>query len=150
MTMTALAFEERLKKLNSNLYIDKENIIYSTNAELGSSGIYLKHKKRDYIPVYGLDLQDRIAAEKNNSADDYIAWVTKQIVYEADQFDKDGKCVAMGWRSIIKRLIKDNITTTKKAKLFFGWEESDYDRLTFEEKRALCLQQRTDIPVMNL
>ncbi len=150
MLMSSIAFEEKLKKLNINLYIDKEHITYATNNKLGSSGIYLKFKKRDYINVYGLDWQDRIAAEKNNNTDDYITWVTKHIVYESDQFDDNGKCVALGWRSILKNLIKQRVTTPEKCRKVFGWEESDYDRLSFEEKRALCLPRSTDIHVTNL
>lgn len=150
MTMTALCFEEKLKKVNPNLYIDKEHITYATNPELGSSGIYLKNRRRDYINPTGLEYDYKKAVETHNAADDYITWVTKHIVFESDQFTEEGKRVALGWRTIVKKLVKDNLITSKKAKAIFGWEESDYDRLTFEEKRAQCLQRHTDIPVTKL
>lgn len=150
MQMTSIAFEEKLKKVNPALYIDKDNVTFETNKELGSSGIYCKGLNREKINLFGLDWQDRRAAEKYNDTDEYITWATKHVVYEYDQFDEQGKCIGLGWRTIVKNLIKSKVADYKKCRKVFGWEESDYDRLSYEEKRALCQQQRTDIPVMNL
>lgn len=148
-------FEEKLKKLNPKLYIQKEKKIFSVNKEHGSTGIYLKDVRReqieddsigyiknkagDYIKVDNMTNE----IEKHNAEpDSYVGWVTYDFVPEGEKFDQNGKLIAIGWRTIVKRLVHKGITTEKLAKNIFGWSESAYDRLSYDQRREFELCQQ--------
>jgi hypothetical protein len=144
-------FCDKLKKLNSLLYVDCNRVVYTINPILGTSGIYLKNKKRDQIDERGLS-GDQLSDARiiNDQHDEYIGWVTHGFVPEGDKFDDSGKCIARGWRSIVKKLVEYGITTSKKAKTIFGWEQSSYDVLSYEQKvRFECQHQAQVTHVMN-
>jgi len=150
MSMSFHSFEEKIKKLNPKIYIDKAHRVFTVNKELGTSGIYLKDFNSFNESTFGLSGEDKLIVEKMNAEqDEMIGWTTHDIVYEADQFDESGKIIATGWRSILKRFVKSGYVDADKARQVFGWEESDYDRLTYEQKRDLCLQQRLATQEMN-
>ena len=147
-------FENKLKELNKDLYIQKNKKIFSINKEHGSTGIYLKDRKREQIEddtisymknkngdyVHVGNLSNEIE-RYNKEPDTYLGWVTYDYVPEGEEFDDNGRVIAIGWRSIVKRLVAQGITTEKKAKTIFGWSESYYDRLTYEQRREFECQQ---------
>lgn len=135
--MDILSFDERLKKINKNLYIDFNHRVYSLNPELGSSGIYLKHKKRTPIPGTTADVR-----LYNDQDDSMIAWCTHRHVPEGNVYDKTGRLIAIGWRAILSRCVKQNVCSKYKAEKVFGWEESDYDRMDDEQRKVFEWQQR--------
>ena len=146
-------FEHKLKKLNKDLYIQTEKKTYSVNKEFGSTGIYLKNKKREQIVddgnahyknkegyhEYGSSLTNAI--EKHNAEPDtYVAWVAYGDVPEGEVFE-GRQVVKPGWRSIVRRLIKQGIVGQDKVRKVFNWEESTYDRMTYEQKMEFQCQQ---------
>lgn len=129
-------FYEKLKELNPFLYVDLNHVTYATNKVYGSSGIYLKGTQRELIKMSGLEDAELSSQVKdwNAAQDDYVGWVTHGVVPEGDKFDENGRHVFNGWRTIVKRLVNQGITTKEKAKLVFGWEESTYDRLNYSQR----------------
>lgn len=128
-------FRDKLTLLNPNLYVDLNHQILSLNSR-GTSGIYLKGRR------YAEKLDDSVlsgeeaktARRYNEATDIYVGWCTHGYVTEGDEFDENRRLIGVGWRSIIKRLIRDGYTTAEKAKEVFGWTLSDYDRMSLDQK----------------
>lgn len=128
-------FKFLLKKLNPRIFVDENHRVFTTNKELGSSGIYLRGKKYDHIDSSVLDGDARKSADAYNDSNDiYIGWVTHGIVPEGDIFDENGRIIARGWRTTIKSLCQKGYIDEKKAKKVFSWNPSDYDMMNYEQK----------------
>lgn len=129
-------FKKKLTELNPNLYIDENHQVTALNPR-GTSGIYIKgrvdNEKIDDSVLTGEEA--KLARRYNEFQDTYVGWVTHVYVLESDEFDEKGRFIGPGWRSIIKRLIKQGHTTSEKAKEVFGWTKSFYDDLNLDEKR---------------
>jgi hypothetical protein len=122
------AFQDLLQDLNPKLYVDFKKRMYSLNPD-GTSGIYLRGKKREHMKGYTQE-----AAISNAQEDDYIAWCTHGWVPEGNKYDENGRMVAFGWRSIVRRLIDKGVVDRAKAFRRVGYLNSDYDRMSHEEK----------------
>jgi hypothetical protein len=137
-SMDINTFQEKLKELNPNLYIDFNHRILSLNPELGTSGIYLRGRKREKIKS-----NKREADILNDQDDDYVAWCTHKWVPEGNEYNPQGRLISLGWRTILRRLIAKKVVDSSKAERVFGWEESDYDRMTDDQKKEFECQRST-------
>ncbi len=134
-------FKNKLSELNPNFYIDLEHRVTILNPR-GTSGIYLRGtpyaEKLDDSVLSGEEA--KLARRYNESPDIYIGWVTHGYITEGDEFDERGRLIGPGWRSIIKRLIKQGHATAEKAHEVFGWVMSDYDRMSLDQKKEFEAQ----------
>src|SRR5579864_7544878 len=94
-------FQEKLRELHPQLYVDVNHRIYSLNP-LGTSGIYLRRMRGESL-LEGIGNFQKEIRQYNQTADKYVTWVTHQWVPEGDKF-KGKRCIAMGWRTIVKNL----------------------------------------------
>lgn len=129
-------FKKKLSNLNKDLYIDESHQVLALNPR-GTSGIYMKgridNEQIDDSVLTGDEA--KLARRYNEAKDTYVGWVTHGYVLEGDEFDEKGRLIGVGWRSIIKRLIKQGYTTAEKAKEVFGWVQSFYDEMNLDQKR---------------
>lgn len=134
--MDFATFTHKLSQLNPDLYVDENHQVTALNPR-GTSGIYIKgrvdNEQIDDSVLTGEEA--KLARRYNEAKDTYVGWVTHGYVLEGEEFDENGRVIGMGWRSIIKRLIKDGYTTAEKAKEVFGWTKSFYDEMNLDEKR---------------
>jgi len=74
--------------------------------------------------------------------DRFVTGVPTGWVPEFDVFNPTtGRQLAKGWRTVLRELLRRDLTTRERIQRHFGvWlNESDYDRLSFDEKRAAAL-----------
>lgn len=137
-------FAERLRKLNPKLYVDFNHRIYSTSSE-GTSGIYLRDHHPDKIDAMGCGATSTRGAEEESSSDLYVGWTQHGYVPEGDIFEGD-RLKAQGWRAIVKRLIASGKTTKRKAERVFGYTESWYDRLNYDQRLEFFRKDQCHLP----
>lgn len=133
-------FREKLRECNPRIYVDMNHRVFSTNAELGTSGIYLKDYNSGQIDTSKLSGDTLSIAEKyNTSPDEYIGWVTHGYVPEVDEFQLEtGKPISRGWRTIVSYFVKKGYIEKKKAEQVFGWYQSDYDKMSYDQRLELA------------
>jgi hypothetical protein len=132
-------FSQRLRELNPNLYIDTNHRTHSTGSSEGTSGIYLRNRQAAPIAAYGLGRGYVSGAESENSSPDkYVGWVQHGYIPEGDIFNSDtGQVICQGWRTIVRRLLAAGLVSSQKACKAFGYTESWYDRLQYNERLTL-------------
>lgn len=137
MLMDIYQLQDKFSRCNKNIYIDLKHRIYTINKDRGSSGIYLKNKKTDTpIDLFGVYGKEKTEAEILNEAPDlYLGWVAHGRIPEGHEFDLvSGKLLCPGWRALVKRFVDGGHISRDKAKKVFEWEESFYDKLSYEQK----------------
>lgn len=139
-------FQAKLKKLNPNLWIDRTNISYGSNKELGSCGIYLREKDSDQINTFGLGAEEYQLANRLNTRNmEHVGWVTHHWVPEGNQYFVPEKIhqyegaslTSPGWREILLKLASAGHINIEKARTVFdcpGLGYSDWDNLDHEGK----------------
>jgi len=128
-------FERKLKEINPAFFIDYSKVTGDSPAPGTGCGIYLRGQKDAPVKGQSSGKLKSYVDQYNNRPIIYVAWATYPSVAEGDYFDtKTGELLHPGWRSILKKLISAGHCSKSKARYVFGYEESDYDRLTYEDR----------------
>lgn len=124
---------EKLKQLNPRLFIDLAHRTYATGSELGTSGVYYRGRLTADVDASGAGAAAiKAADELNASPHTMIGWTQHGSCPEGDLFNLDtGRVIALGWRSLIRRILARKLATPKQAQRVFGYTESFYDRLDY-------------------
>lgn len=142
--MYSCDFLYNLKRCNNRLYVatDAQSVMSS---EWKAQGLYVRrrasHDKLETGLLAKADDQTRkmIEDQESGQKDEYVMAVPRNWVPEFPVFDqKTGKLLARGWRGILLDLSKRGLLTIDKARRVFGCRslgETDYDLMTFDEKR---------------
>jgi len=132
--MDLSTFKYLLHKLNPRIYVDDKHRVVELNP-MGTSGIYLRGERYEYTDSSVLSGESkRLLDAYNSSPDIYIGWTTHGSVPEGDIFDDKGRIIARGWRTTLKSLWQKGYINKNKAQKIFGWNPSDYDYMTYEQK----------------
>ena len=130
-------FREKLSRLNRDIYIHK-NATFALNKEWGTSGIYLKNRRREKLKNIGVLEGAELESARKHNADDsqYIGWTARKWVPEGNKYDEEGRLIAPGWRSILIKMIKQGLIQRDKAEKIFGATLfSTYDLMSNKKKR---------------
>lgn len=139
-------FQAKLKKLNPCLWIDRGNISYGSNKELGACGIYLRQKYEKPLDTFGLGAEDYSAVNHINTRNMvHVGWVTHHWVPEGNQYEvpkefhqyKGAKLESPGWREILLKLYDAGHIDIQRARKVFdcpGLGYSDWDNLDHFQK----------------
>lgn len=112
--------------------------------DMYSSGLYYKQGRRDTgttaaeRALVHASQRTYLEAIEAGELDKFICGVSINFVPEYDRFDiEECKILMPGYRTILMRLVKDNLISLDKARKVFDCPslgESDYDKLNFMQK----------------
>lgn len=134
-------FKDRLRKLNSRIFIDEEKATVMQG--LRHAGIYLKSVKQAGL---SLDTKGRghgkveryYAALESGDLNKFLCGICLEWLPEYDIFNAEYTKIAIpGWRTVLMQLIQKKVIDREQARKVFSCSslgEADYDRLSFFAK----------------
>lgn len=133
--MYGFDFKYKLKRLNPKLYVDDTS---ERHLAVNNAKIMLRETKRTDIKSnynYAGEASHHMQAVESGQTDQFVTGVPGDWVPEYDEFNKEGKVVRKGYRTILHFLAKQKLISLEKAHHLFGYGPSFYEHLSFEEKR---------------
>jgi hypothetical protein len=145
--MYLFEFKRKLARLNSKLYINEKNR-KEVRPGYYTTGIYLKEAGKHKRGLTDRQMGYADADQRRRLEDDYAGHIDKFLcgcptewVSEWDLFDLErNMIIAIGWRSILKQLIRKGAFTLNRARKEFNCSslmEADYDKLNLGGKLKL-------------